>query len=164
VLPDVFPDCNEQRCWVHKTANVLDKMPKGVQGRAKGMLHDIYRAEDRKSANKAWDKFVETFEAKYPDAVKCLTKDKERLLTFYDFPAHHWEHIRSTNAIESPFATVRLRTDKTRGQGTESTTHLMVFKLLEQASLRWQRLNKSNLIPLVLEGKVFVDGELQMAA
>ena len=164
VLPDVYPGCREQRCWVHKTANVMDKMPKGVQGRAKGMLHDIYRAENREAANKAWDKFVETFEAKYPEAVACLVKDKERLFTFYDFPAHHWEHIRSTNAIESPFATVRLRTDKTRGQGTESTTHLMVFKLLEQASLRWQRLNKSNLISLVLEGRVFIDGELKMAA
>ncbi len=163
-LKDVYPQCRWQRCWVHKTANVLDKLPKQIQGRAKGMLHDIYRAENRIAANQAWDRFLDTFEAKYPESVSCLVKDKEHLFTFYDFPAYHWEHIRSTNAIESPFATVRLRTDKTRGQGTESTTHMMVFKLLEQASLRWQCLNKSNLILSVLAGQIFVDGEMKIAA
>lgn len=164
ILPDVFPKCDAQRCWVHKTANVLDKMPKKIQGKAKSMIHDIYKAETKKDADGAFDTFIETFEAKYPSATQCLRKDREKLLAFYKFPAHHWKHIRSTNAIESPFATVRLRTKKTRGQGTESTTHMMVFKLLEQASRRWQRLAGSNMIPLVLSGQVFEDGELKKAA
>lgn len=163
-LPDVFPECRWQRCWVHKTANVLDKMPKPVQGRAKTMLHEIYLADTRKDAEKAFDVFVTTFKAKYYKAVECLTKDREHLLTFYDYPAHHWKHIRSTNTIESPFATVRLRTDKTRGHGTETTTHMMVFKLLEQASARWSRLAGSNLIPFVLAGQKFEDGEMKKAA
>lgn len=163
-LPDVFPSCKPQRCWVHKTANILDKMPKGVQGKAKGMLHDIYNADTRKEAEKAFDLFAKTFEPKYSGAVGCLTKDRETLLTFYDFPGYHWKHIRSTNAIESPFATVRLRTDKTRGHGTETTTHMMVFKLLQQASIGWQKLAGSNVIPLVLEGRIFEDGELKKAA
>jgi putative transposase len=163
-LPDIYPTCRVQRCWVHKTSNVLDKMPKHVQGRAKSMIHDIYLAESRKDAEKAFDVFINTFEEKYTGAVDCLTKDRESLLTFYDFPAFHWKHIRTTNTIESPFSTVRLRTDKTRGQGTESTTHMMVFKLLEQAEKRWQKLAGSNLIPLVLQGKEFVDGELKEAA
>jgi transposase-like protein len=163
-IPDVFPECRWQRCWVHKTANVLDKMPKAVQGRAKGMLHEIYNANTRKDADKAFDEFIRTFKAKYPKAVECLVKDREHLLTFYDFPAHHWKHIRSTNTIESPFATVRLRTDKTRGHGTESTTHMMIFKLLEQASKRWSRLAGSNLIPFVLAGQIFVNGEMKKAA
>ena len=112
----------------------------------------------------AHDMFFNTFKSKYHQAVECLVKDREDLLTFYDFPAYHWKHIRSTNTIESPFATVRLRTDKTRGHGTETTTHLMVFKLLEQASKRWHRLAGSNLIPLVLEGRIFENGELKKAA
>lgn len=164
ILPDVFPKCEAQRCWVHKTANVLDKLPKKIQGKAKSMIQDIYKAETKKDADAAFDTFVETLEAKYPAATKCLQKDREKLLAFYKFPAHHWKHIRSTNAIESPFATVRLRTKKTRGQGTETTTHMMVFKLLEQASRRWQRLAGSNMIPLVLSGQVFEDGELKKAA
>jgi transposase-like protein len=163
-LPDVYPECRSQRCWVHKTANILDKMPKQVQGRAKSLLHEIYLGDTRKSAEKAFDVFINTFKSKYPKAAECLDKDREDLLTFYDFPAYHWKHIRSTNTIESPFATVRLRTDRTRGHGTETTTHLMVFKLLEQASKRWQRLAGSNLIPLVLEGRIFENGELKKAA
>jgi putative transposase len=163
-LPDIFPACRWQRCWVHKTANVLDKMPKQVQGRAKTMLHDIYLADTRKDAEKAFNAFITAFNPKYGQAVECLKKDREHLLTFYDFPAHHWKHIRSTNAIESPFATVRLRTDKTRGQGTETTTHMMIFKLLQQASQRWQRLAGSTMIPLVLAGQQFKDGELKKAA
>jgi putative transposase len=163
-IPDIFPDCRWQRCWVHKTANVLDKMPKQIQGRAKSMLHDIYMADSRKQAEKAFDAFITAFNPKYCQAVECLEKDREHLLTFYDFPGYHWKHIRSTNAIESPFATVRLRTDKTRGQGTESTTHMMIFKLLQQASNRWQRLAGSNIIPMVLAGQIFVDGELKKAA
>jgi len=163
-LKEVFPACRWQRCWVHKTANVLDKLPRQVQGRAKAMVHDIYMADSKEAAGKAFDIFLRTFEGKYPKATECLEKDREHLLTFYDFPSHHWKHIRSTNAIESPFATVRLRTKKTRGQGTETSTLLMIFKLLQQASLRWHRLAKSNLIPLVLAGQVFIDGELKMAA
>jgi putative transposase len=163
-VPDVFPKCRWQRCWVHKTANVLDKMPKQVQGRAKSILHDIYMADTRKNADKAFDLFVNTYKPKYCSAVECLMKDREHLLTFFDFPAHHWKHIRSTNIIESPFATVRLRTDKTRGHGTESTTHMMVFKLLEQASKRWNCMAGSNMIPLVLDGHEFKDGELKKAA
>jgi putative transposase len=163
-LPEVYPACKRQRCWVHKTANVLDKMPKGVQGKAKGMLHDIYNADTRKDAEKAFDLFVKTFEPKYSPSTECLIKDREALLTFYDFPAHHWKHIRSTNIIESPFATVRLRTDKTRGHGTEKTTHMMVFKLLQQAAMGWQKLAGSNMIPMVLKGELFIDGELKKAA
>lgn len=163
-LAEAYPDCKWQRCWVHKTANVLDKLPKHLQGKAKIMLHDIYQSESRKNALKAFDTFIRTFEGKYPKATDCLEKDREHLLTFYDFPAHHWKHIRSTNTIESPFATVRLRTDKTRGQGSENTTHMMVFKLLEQASMRWHKLAGSNIIPLVLAGAIFEDGELKRAA
>lgn len=163
-IPDIFPDCRWQRCWVHKTANVLDKMPKHIQGHAKSMLHEIYMSDKLKNAEKAFDAFINAFESKYPKAVECLQKDRKHLLTFYDFPAYHWKHIRSTNAIESPFATVRLRTDKTRGQGTETTTHMMIFKLLQQASRRWQRLAGSNIIPMVLAGEKFVDGELKKAA
>lgn len=163
-LAEAYPDCKWQRCWVHKTANVLDKLPKQLQGKAKGMLHDIYLSESRKSADKAFDIFIRTFEGKYPKATECLEKDREHLLAFYNFPSHHWKHIRSTNTIESPFATVRLRTNKTRGQGTEKTTHMMIFKLLEQASLRWHKLAGSNIIPMVLAGAIFEDGELKKAA
>lgn len=163
-LAEAYPDCKWQRCWVHKTANVLDKLPKQLQGKAKSMLHDIYLSESRKSADKAFDTFIRTFDGKYPKATECLEKDREHLLTFYDFPAHHWKHIRSTNTIESPFATVRLRTNKTRGQGSEKTTHMMVFKLLDQASLRWHKLAGSNIIPMVLAGAIFEDGELKKAA
>ena len=163
-LGSVFPTCRAQRCWVHKTANVLDKLPKQLHNKAKSMLHDIYEAETKKKAEKAFDLFVNSFEGKYCKAVECLQKDREELLTFYDFPAHHWKHIRTTNPIESPFATVRLRTDKTRGHGTETTTLMMVFKLLEQASKRWNVLAGSKLILLVLEGKIFEDGELKAAA
>jgi transposase-like protein len=157
-LAEVYPECKWQRCWGHKTANVLDKLPKQLQGKAKDMLHDIYLSENRKNADKAFDK------GKYPKATECLEKDRDHLLTFYDFPSHHWKHIRSTNTIESPFSTVRLRTDKTRGQGTEKTTHMMVFKLLEQASLRWHKLAGSNIIPMVMAGAKLENGELKKAA
>jgi transposase-like protein len=163
-LAESYPNCKEQRCWVHKTANVLDKLPKSLQGKAKAMIHDIYMAESSKSANKAFDIFINTFENKYPKATECLEKDRDRLLTFYSFPANHWKHIRSTNTIESPFATVRLRTNKTRGHGTETTTFMMVYKLLEQASKRWHKLAGSNIIPLILAGAIFEDGELKKAA
>jgi len=162
---DVYPKADHQRCWVHKTANVLDKLPKSVQPQAKRMIHEIYKAPDKKIALKNWDKFITVFEAKYSDAVSCLEKNKEELLTFYNYPAAHWKHMRSTNVIESTFSTVRLRTKKTRGQGNESTTLLMVFKLLDQASKRWQRLSAQELILKVMEGTKFRDGlELKEAA
>jgi transposase-like protein len=157
----IWPEAQEQRCWVHKTANVLDKLPKAVQPKAKGMLHDIYLAESKAAAEKALDLFVATFAAKYPKATECLAKDRERLLTFYDFPAEHWLHIRTTNPIESVFATVRLRTDKTKGSGTRDACLTMVYKLMESAGKSWRGLNGSDLLQEVIQGTVFVDGVKQ---
>jgi putative transposase len=155
----VWPDVREQRCWVHKTANVLDKLPKSIQPKAKGLLHAIYLAPNRAEAEKAFDLFVKCYEAKYPKATECLVKDRQELLTFYDFPAEHWLHLRTTNAIESVFATVRLRTAKTKGSGTRQACLTMVFKLMESASKRWRALNGSSLLADVIKGVVFVDGE-----
>lgn len=155
---NVYPETHWQRCWVHKTANILDKMSKGVQSKAKSMIHQIYMAETRKDAEKAYTDFVSMYMAKYPKAVECLEKDREHLLKFYDFPSEHWQHIRSTNVIESTFATVRNRTDRTRGHGTINTTLMMVFKLLDKASRRWQRLRGYKLILKVIKGAQFVDG------
>lgn len=157
-VKNVFPESKWQRCWVHKTANVLDKMPKLVQPKAKSMLHEIYMAETEEDAKLAFKKFVSRYEAKYPKAVECLVKDKEALFTFYDFPAEHWQHIRSTNVIESTFATVRLRTKSTRGHGNLETTFMMVFKLLDEASKRWKRLRGYKLITKVFDGTIFKDG------
>jgi putative transposase len=154
----VWDTTKEQRCWVHKTANVLDKMPKGSQPKAKGMLHEIYLAENREEAVKAFDLFVSTYKAKYPQATECLSKDRDVLLRFYDFPAEHWVHIRTTNPIESTFATVRLRHNKTKGSGTRTACLTMVFKLMESASKKWRALNGSELIREMIEGAVFVDG------
>jgi transposase-like protein len=137
---DIYPKAKWQRCWVHKTANILDKLPKSVQPKAKSMIHEIYRAETEKDAKTAYKRFINQFSSKYPGAVECLTKDEKNLFTFYSFPAEHWQHIRSTNVIESAFATVRLRTTKTRGQGTMEMTLAMVFKLAERASKRWRKL------------------------
>ena len=159
-LDEVYPSCKRQRCWVHKTANILDKMAKAVQPKAKSMIHDMYMAPTKKTALKAYDHFVNVFEDKYPNAVNCLTKDKGDLFTFYDFPAAHWIHIRTTNPIESTFATVRLRTKKTKGCGSRIATLTMVFKLALEASKTWKRLKGYKLILEVLEGKEFVDGEL----
>lgn len=157
-------DTREQRCWVHKTANILDKMPKSVQGKAKSMIHDMYMAETKKDALNSYDHFVASFEDKYPRAVECLQKDKEQLFTFYDFPAVHWQHIRTTNPVESTFATIRLRTKKTRGCGSRIATLTMVFKLAEEAQKGWRKLRGYKMIPHVLNGEEFIDGELQMAA
>ncbi len=143
---------------MHKTANVLDKLPKGSQPKAKRMLHDIYQAEGRKEAEKAFDLFVKTYEAKYPQAVECLVKDRGVLLTFYDFPAEHWLHIRTTNPIESVFSTVRLRHVKTKGSGSRVACLTMVFKLMESASKGWRSLNGSPLLAEVVKGVVFADG------
>jgi putative transposase len=157
----VWPDMREQRCWVHKTANVLDKLPKSVQPKAKEMLHAIYLAPSRAEAEKAFDLFVRTYEAKYPKATACLAKDRKELLTFYAFPAEHWLHLRTTNVIESVFATVRLRTDKTKGTGTRQACLTRVFKLMESASRRGRALNGSPLLAEVIKGVVFVDGVKQ---
>jgi transposase-like protein len=160
-LPQVFATTRAQRCWVHKTANVLDKLPKSVQPKAKEMLHAIYLAPSRAEAEKAFDLFVRTYEAKYPKATECLAKDRTELLAFYDFPAEHWMHLRTTNVIESVFATVRLRTDKTKGTGTRTACLTMVYKLMESASRRWRALNGSALLAEVIAGVVFIDGEKQ---
>ena len=159
-LPQVFPTTRQQRCWVHKTANVLNKMPKSVQPRAKTLIHDIYRAETKKEAEKAFDHFCDSYRDKYPAAVECLEKDREVLLTFYDFPAAHWTHIRTTNVIESVFATVRLRTYKTKGMGTRKTTLAMAFKLIKEAEKRWHKITRSKQLELVREGRVFENGVL----
>jgi transposase-like protein len=154
----VWPTAAEQRCWVHKTANVLDKLPKSVQSKAKEMLHEIYLAPSRAEAEKTFDLFLRTYEAKYPKATECLGKDRQELLVFYDFPAEHWLHLRTTNVIESVFATVRLRTEKTKGSGTRVACLTMVFKLIQSASRHWRALNGSGLLSEVIKGTVFVDG------
>jgi putative transposase len=148
----------EQRCWVHKTANVLDKLPKSSQPKAKNLLHEIYMAETKAEAQKAFELFVKTYQTKYPKATECLEKDKTALLTFYDFPAEQWAHIRTTNPIESTFATVRHRHTKTKGSGTRTACLTMVYKLMESASKKWRALNGSQLLPEVIAGTVFVDG------
>lgn len=163
-LPQVFGDTREQRCWVHKTANVLDKFPKGKQAKAKSMLHDIWMAETKAEANKAFDLFIATFQAKYPRAVGCLAKDRDELLTFYDFPAEHWVHLRTTNPIESTFATVRLRTKRTKGCGSRIACLTMVFKLTKCAEQHWRVLNGSSLLAEVIRGVQFVDGIRKDAA
>lgn len=159
-----FPSTRRQRCWVHKTANILDKMPKGVQSRAKTRIHDMYQAETKKDAMKAYDAFLADYQAKYPRACECLEKDKDDLFTFYDFPAEHWIHLRTTNPIESTFATVRLRTVRTKGCGSRIATLTMVYKLAEQAEKHWRRLNKHEYIALVFQGVQFIDGIMAKAA
>lgn len=160
----LWPETGEQRCWVHKTANVLDKMPKCLQPQAKDQLHQIWMAPTRDQANKAFDQFIGTYEAKYPQVVECLSKDREVLLTFYDFPAKHWAHLRTTNPIESTFATVRLRHKRTKGNGSRRACLAMVFKLCQSAEKRWRRLNGHDLIHDVIAKVTFTDGEKQHAA
>jgi len=163
-LRKVFGETREQRCWVHKTANVLNDLPKGKQGKAKKMLHDVWMAETQAEALKALDLFVEMFQAKYPKAVECLTKDRDVLLTFYDFPAEHWAHLRTTNPIESTFATVRLRTYRTKGCGSRIACLTMVFKLTQSAEQHWRTLNGSKLLEDVIRGIQFADGLRKDAA
>ena len=157
-LPKVWPATRGQRCWVHKTANVLDKLPKRQQPHAKKMVCDIYMSATKAEAEKAFDLFLRSWEAKYPKATECLVKDREELLAFYDFAAEHWLHIRTTNPIESTFATVRLRTNKTKGCGTRNACETMVFKLMESAAKGWRKLNGALLLPEILQGVKFVDG------
>jgi len=163
-LRKVYGETREQRCWVHKTANVLNKMPKSVQSKAKADLHEIWMASTREDAETAFDHFLEKYGAKYPAACECLKKDRDVLLTFYDFPAEHWKHLRTTNPIESTFATIRLRHRRTKGSGTRRASLTMMFKLAQAAQKRWRRLNGHDKILPLLEGKQFVNGEMQDAA
>ena len=157
-LAKVFSETRTQRCWVHKTQNVLNKLPKGVQGKAKQHLQDIWMAQTRVDANRAFDDFIQIYRDKYPKAVECLEKDRETLLTFYDFPATHWQHIRTTNPIESTFATVRLRTAKTRGCVSRSTILSMVFKLGLSAEKGWRKLRGFRQLADVINNVKFIDG------
>ena len=157
-LEEVFPTTRRQRCWVHKTANILDKLPKKVQPHAKSMIHEMYMAPTKKDALGAYQSFLQEYCAKYPKACECLEKDFNCLFTFYDFPAEHWMHLRTTNPIESTFSTVRLRTRRTKGCGSTTATLTMVFKLAREAEKHWRCLNGSKRILQVIEGKRFVDG------
>ena len=157
-LPQVFGTTKPQRCWVHKTANVLNKLPVAQQAKAKEALHQIWMAECRVDAEQAFAHFLLTYEAKYPKATDCLAKDRDTLLTFYDFPAEHWLHIRTTNPIESTFATVRLRTTKTRGCVSRAGILAMVFKLTKTAEQNWRTLKGHALLAQVVKGVRFKDG------
>ena len=154
----IFPQTRQQRCWVHKTANVLNKLPKCMQEQMKSALHQIWMAPSQERALKAFQETVNQFKAKYLKAIECLEKDKEELLAFYDFPAEHWSHIRTTNPIESVFSTVRLRTKKSRNCGSRETTLAMVFKLMESAQKRWYKISGFNLLTLVVNNVPFKDG------
>jgi transposase-like protein len=157
-LEEVYPATRHQRCWVHKTANVLNKVPLSVQANMKKDLREVYMAPNRASAEVAIDMFVEKYGTKYDKAAACLVKDREALLAFYDFPAEHWEHLRTSNPIESVFATVRHRTVRTRGSLSSTTAKLMVFKLVMAASKTWRRLQGQNQLPKVIGGVRFQDG------
>ena len=157
-LDKIFPDARCQRCWVHKTANVLNQLPKSLQAKAKSHLHQIWQADSRGEAERYFKSFVNTYEAKYPKAAQCLAKDRDVLLTFYDFPAEHWRHIRTTNPIESTFATVRLRTNKVRGCFSANTVMTMAFKLCQSAQKRWIRLHRPERLAEVIKGVKFING------
>lgn len=157
-LRKVYPATGEQRCWLHKTANVLSKLPQSMQGKAKQALRNIYLAESRQAAEQAVDRFSGLYGTKYPKAVECLAKDRQALLAFYDFPAEHWGHLRTTNPIESTFATVRLRHRRTKGCGSREASLTMAFMLIRQAERHWRRLNGAEVIVDVLEGRKFEDG------
>ena len=158
-LSKVFPQTRHQRCWVHKTMNVLDKLPKGQQPAAKSMLHQVWMSATRDDATKAFEKFIEVYGVKWPRAAECLVKDRAELLAFYDFPAEHWGHLRTSNPIESTFATVRLRTYRTKGPGSREAGLAMAFKLARKAESRWRKLNGSERLQDLIDGVVFVDGE-----
>lgn len=157
-LEEVFPGTRHQRCWIHKTANLLNKLPKKQQAQAKGLIHEIYLSATRKDAQEAFDHFLELYQAKYPGCCECLSKDREELMAFYDFPAEHWVHLRTTNPIESTFATVRHRHRQTKGNGSRKATLSMVFKLLMCAEKHWRRLRGYQLLDKVIRGVIFTDG------
>jgi transposase-like protein len=158
---EVFPQTKHQRCWFHKMGNVLDKLPKSQQGRAKSMLHEIWMSATREEAYQAFDAFTDEYGAKYPKAVECLAKDKTELLAFYDFPAEHWAHLRTTNPIESTFATVRNRTYKIKGAFSNKTILTMVYKLMESAQKRWIRLRGFHHIDNIMRGVKFTNGKIE---
>ncbi|HET9245303.1 MAG TPA: IS256 family transposase [Xanthobacteraceae bacterium] len=157
-VEEVWPQTRGQRCWVHKTANVLNKLPNSQQPKAKRALQEIWMAETKKDALAAFDAFVETWGVKYDKAVECLIKDRDALLAFYDFPAEHWKHLRTTNVIESSFATVRHRTVRSKGCLSNKTALAMIFKLAEAAEKSWRRLNGHNQLPKIILGIKFTDG------
>jgi len=157
-LKEVFPETRQQKCWVHKTANVLNYLPRAVQPKAKAALHEIWMAETKDDARTAFDQFIAAYGVKYPKAAECLAKDRDALLAFYDFPAEHWVHIRTTNVIESSFATVRHRTDRTKGSLTRDGTLAMIFKLGLCAERSWRRLRGFQWLGKVIEGVKFCDG------
>lgn len=158
-LEEEFPSCKHQRCWVHKTANVLDKMTKSVQPHAKKLIHEMYMAPTKERGYQAFNHFINLYEAKYLKACECLQKDKNKLFTFYEFPAIHWQHIRTTNPIESTFATVRHRTNQTKGCGSRRATLSMVFQLAKEAEKCWRKLRGHELLQKVISGVIFKDGE-----
>jgi putative transposase len=162
-LAQVFPSTIHQRCWVHKTTNVLDKLPKSVQAAAKAHLHEIWMSATKADAIKAFDRFIEVYGTKWPRTAECLEKDRAELLAFYDFPAEHWQHLRTSNPIESTFATVRLRTYRTKGPGSRTAGLAMAFKLAEKAQSGWRRLNGHGKLQDLIDGIVFVDGERKAA-
>jgi putative transposase len=157
-LGEVWPTAREQRCWVHKTANILNKMPKSLHSQAKRALQEIWMAETKKDAVAALEAFVETYQVNYERAANCLTKDRDALLAFYDFPAEHWKHLRTTNPIESTFATVRHRTIRSKGCLSNETALAMVFKLVEGAQKSWRRIDGRNQLPKLIQGAKFADG------
>jgi transposase-like protein len=157
-VEEVWPKTRGQRCWVHKTANVLNKLPKSQQPKANRVLQDIWMAATKKDANVAFDAFVETYGVKYDKAVACLVKDRESLLAFYDFPAEHWKHLRTTNPIESTFATIRHRTVRSKNCLSNKTALAMIFKLAQEAEKSWRRLDGHNQLPKVIQGVKFTDG------
>jgi putative transposase len=157
-LREIYPKSKQQRCWVHKTANVLDKLPKSLQAKAKTMLHDIYLSDTKKEAVVALNNFIKTHSLKHPKATQCLAKDEDTLLAFYDFPAEHWAHIRTTNPIESTFATVRHRTKKSKNCFSRDTIIASVFKLCKEAEKRWKRLYGHGRLADVIDLVKFTDG------
>jgi transposase-like protein len=157
-IEEVWPSTRGQRCWVHKTANVLNKLPKSLQAKAKRALHEIWMAETRADAEAAFEAFIATYGVKYGKAADCLIKDREALLVFYEFPAEHWKHLRTTNPIESTFATVRHRTVRSKGCLSNRTALAMIFKLAQAAEKSWRRLDGHNQLPKLILGIKFIDG------
>ena len=158
-LEEVFPATRQQRCWMHKTGNVLNAMPKSVQPKAKSALHEIWQAATREHAEQAFDQFIVTYEARYPKATNCLLKDRQSLMTFYDFPAVHWQHLRTTNPIESTFATIRHRTTRTKGGMTRDSLLHMMFKLGQCAEKNWRKLRGFAYLAKIVEGVQFINAE-----
>ena len=157
-IEEVWPRTRSQRCWVHKTANVLNKLPKSQHSKAKRALQEIWMAETRNDADSAFDAFIETYAVKYDKAAACLVKDRATMLAFYDFPAEHWKHLRTTNPVESTFATVRHRTVRSKGCLSNKTALAMVFKLAQAAQNSWRRLDGHNQLPKLIVGVKFIDG------